>query len=259
MSQLYRDHLRTGKKTRPKVAVVYKSLPQWRRHFFELLKERLDELGVEFVLIYGQPGSIDAAKKDTVELPWAYKVENKILRFHSREVYWQPCLGLLRDVDLVIVEQASKLLVNYVLLTQYLLGLRRLAFWGHGKNFQAHGGNSISEAVKRFVSRRVHWWFAYNELSAMVVRDIGFPANRITSVQNAIDTSGLIEARDKISPEVVEALREDLRLKGENVCIYVGGMYPEKRLGFLLESCERVRKKIPNFEMIFIGSGKDKP
>ena len=245
---------------RKKVAVIYKSLPRYRWRFYELLRERLDELGIEFILIYGQPSPADAAKKDTVEpqLPWTLKIPNKIFRFRSYEVYWQPCLSLLKDVDLVIVEQASKLLVNYVLLVQHLLGLRRLAFWGHGKNFQAHGSRRVSEALKRFASRRVHWWFAYNELSAGVVKSLGFPEERISSVQNAIDTQRLTQIRRRITPEEVEGLKEKLGLKGENTCLYVGGMYPKKRLGFLLEACLLIREEVPDFEMIFIGSGTDK-
>jgi len=34
-------------------------------------------------------------------------------------------------------------------------------------------------------------------------------------------------------------------------------MYPEKRLGFILDVCKVVRESIPDFHMIFIGSGVD--
>ncbi len=76
-------------------------------------------------------------------------------------------------------------LINYVLLTYQLLGVKKLAFWGHGKNLQARGERRISEFVKRLVSRRVHWWFAYNNLSAEIVKKTGFPEDRITVAQNA--------------------------------------------------------------------------
>jgi GT2 family glycosyltransferase len=243
---------------KPRIAVVYRTVPQYRKRFYELLKDRLESSGMDFVLIYGQPGTGDAARRDSVDLPWAFKVRNTIFKVRSRELYWQPCLGLLKDCDLVIVEQASKLLVNYVLLVQNLLGTRKLAFWGHGKNFQARGGNRLSELVKRFVSRRVHWWFAYNDLSAGVVRYLGFPGNRITSVQNAIDTRQLAESRAAVGTAELAALKSDLGLTGENVCLYVGGMYAEKNLAFLLEACHLVRERVPDFEMIFVGSGPDK-
>jgi glycosyltransferase involved in cell wall biosynthesis len=242
---------------KPKVAVVYRSLPQYRRRFYELLRERLDELGIEFVLIYGQPGPTDAAKRDTVELPWAHKVQNKVVRIGSREVYWQPCLGLLRDVDLVIVEQASKLLVNYVLFVYQLLGARRLAFWGHGKNFQEHQASNLSETVKRFMSRKVHWWFAYSDLSARVVTSIGYPADRITVVQNALDARSLIEAHSVVGAQQLAYIRDVIGIEGSNVCIYAGSMYADKRLDFLLKACNLIKKDVSDFEMIFVGAGPD--
>ena len=245
------------RRRRPKAVVVYRALPQYRRRFYELLRERLDEAGVEFVLIYGQPGRADAAKLDTVELPWAHRIRNRVVKIGAREAYWQPCLGLLRDTDLVIVEQASKLLVNYVLFAYQLAGKNKLAFWGHGKNFQQRQASGIAEAVKRYMSRRVHWWFAYNDLSARVVEEIGYPEGRITVVQNALDTQELVRARSEIRAERLDAIRQELGVKGDNVCIYTGAMYAEKRIDLLLEICDMVREDVPDFEMIFVGAGPD--
>lgn len=212
---------------RPKMALVYKSVPQYRRRFYELVRERLHALGVDLVLVYGQPGPNDAAKLDSVDLPWAYKIRNRIFKLGSREVYWQPCLSLLEDVDLVIVEQASKLLVNYVLFVYHLLGIRKLAFWGHGKNFQQHQASNLAETVKRSMSRRVHWWFVYNDLSARVVKAIGYPGDQITVVQNAIDTQSLIKAQSEVSAERLNSLKDTLGVEGTSTCIYTGAMYPK--------------------------------
>ena len=53
------------KRTR-RVAIIYKSMPQYRRRFFELLRDSLSGEAIDLQLIYGQPGAKDAAKKDTV-------------------------------------------------------------------------------------------------------------------------------------------------------------------------------------------------
>jgi glycosyltransferase involved in cell wall biosynthesis len=241
----------------PIVVIIYKNLPQWRRDFFNGLREALAVQGIELRLLYGQPGRRDALKNDTIELDWATKVPSKIWEFGRFELYWQPVLPFLKDADLVIVEQASKLLVNYVLLLQNALSVRKLAFWGHGKNMQATSANRLAEWVKRLVSTRVHWWFAYNEMSTRIVREMGFPAERITSVQNAIDTQSLTRARQALSEAEIAKVRAELGLRGNNIGIYAGGLYPEKRIPFLLEALHLVRAQIPDFEMIFIGSGVD--
>jgi glycosyltransferase involved in cell wall biosynthesis len=242
-----------------KIAIISKTVPIYRRDFYNELRRVLSENKIELLLLYGQPSRRDALKNDTTDIEWAVKVPSKIWEFGRTELYWQPILSYLKDVDLVIVEQASKLLINYVLLLQYWLKVRKLAFWGHGKNFQEKSANRLGEWIKRRVSTRIHWWFAYNEMSALVVREMGFPPERITSVQNAIDTRALTQALENLTLKEIEKTRTDLNLHSANVGIYAGGLYPEKRLSFLLESLHLIRRQIPDFEMIFIGGGVDAP
>lgn len=243
--------------SRPRVAVVYRSLPQYRRRFYELLREELDRRGVELQLIYGDSDAADDAKKDRIDLPWATRIPNRIVRVGSRFLYWQPALRELRGARLVIVEQASKLLLNYVLLLQQAAGRARVAFWGHGRNFQGHTASRLGERVKRTLSRRVWWWFAYNAASARVVRELGFPPGRITDVQNSIDTRALVAARARLGPDDVRAVREALGIRGEHVCIFAGAVYAEKRVDFLLEACARVRAELPGFELVVVGAGPE--
>lgn len=240
-----------------KVAIIYKTIPQYRRDFFNQLQKSLNEEKIKLLLIYGQPSQRDGLKNDTIDLDWALKVPSRIWEVNRYELYWQPVLPYLKDVDLVIVEQASKLLVNYALLMQNWLGLRKLAFWGHGKNFQETSANRFAEWVKRQVSTHVHWWFAYNDMSARVVREMGYPSERITIVQNAVDTHFLAKTYQNLTRAQINQIRRELGLRGENICIYAGGMYPEKRLPFLLESLQLIRRQVPDFEMIFIGGGID--
>ncbi|PFL70511.1 group 1 glycosyl transferase [Priestia megaterium] len=240
-----------------KVTIIQKSLPQYRKPFFNALKEELNKLGIELQLIYGLSNNSEAKKKDTIDLEWANKIENKIIKIGSKELYWQPCLSLLRDSDLIIVEQASKLLVNYILFLQNLLGIKKLCFWGHGKNLDRDNANTIAEKLKSILSNKVHWWFAYNELSKDIVAQLGFCKDKITVVQNAIDTEGLKEAAKKITDKQFIELKEEMGIKGKDICIYTGAMYKQKGLDFLLEAVQEIRKRNSEFEMIFIGAGPD--
>ena len=242
---------------KPRVAVISKSLSHYRKPFFEQLRKRLEECGIEFILIYGEPDESDSSKNDFVEIPWAHKIENKIIHFGEKTFYWQPCLPLLKNVDLVIVEQANKLLINHYLWVLNLLGITKLAFWGHGKNFQASSKDKFSEALKRFTASKVHWWFAYNDLSADIVKFTGFPEQRITVVQNAIDTQFLVEGRTRISSEDLDVFRSKIGIRSRNVAVYVGGIYAEKRITFLLEACRQIKNEVPDFEMIFMGAGSE--
>ena len=239
------------------VTVVYKTLPRYRIPFFEQLRPYLADHNVDFRLVYGDPPPEEREKEDTGHIIWGQYVRNRTLAIGNRRVYWQPCLTLLKDSDLVIVEQASKLLVNYVLLAWQFLGGAKVAFWGHGRNFQTNKVSPIGEAVKMRLSRYAHWCFAYNESSAQAFRCTCFPSDRITVVQNAIDTTTLSRKRTATTETDIQTLRSSLGICGSNIAIFVGGLYAEKRVDFLIEAAKLVRARIPDFELVVLGGGPD--
>lgn len=248
----------TGMK-HPKVAIISKYIPVYRLRFYELLDQCLAKRGVDLLVIYGQPGPRDMKKKDAADFPEGIFVRSQIYSIGNLELYWQPVYSLIKDVDLVIVEQASKLLINYPLWLQNALGIKKMALWGHGKNFQSEIPRLNGEWLKKRISTKVHWWFAYNNMSARVVHGLGYPLERITVVHNAIDTHQLKTSFKDLRDAELDKLRRNLGIMGNHVGLYVGAMYPEKRLGFLLEALLQVRQEINDFEMIFIGSGIDAP
>ena len=239
----------------PVVTVLYRTLPLYRIPFFEALRPHLELRGVRFRIIYGQPASEEESRRDTGEIDWGDSIRNVDFCLGSRRVYWQPCLSLLKDTDLVIVEQASKLLINYFLILKQHVGGPKLAFWGHGKNLMAHRASAIGERIKRIVSPRAHWWFAYNDSSAAMVENMGFPQERITVVQNTIETKSLLARKDATTPSDLEKLRRTVGLKGNNVAVFLGGLYAEKRIDFLLQAARSIRSRIPDFELLVVGAG----
>ena len=118
----------------------------------------------------------------TSSRPWGTARANLVIYGGRHELIWQPCLKEAMNADLVIVEQASRLLVNYALLGLQAARMTKVAFWGHGANLQRHSANALSESVKRVVSRHPHWWFAYTDGCRDRVAGIGYPADRITVV-----------------------------------------------------------------------------
>jgi glycosyltransferase involved in cell wall biosynthesis len=240
-----------------RVVIIQKSLPHYRVPFFDGLRRRLAQEGTELVLVYGQPLGEEAKKDDSVELPWGRRIVNRTIPVRQRLLVWQPVLRHIRTGDLVIVEQASKLLVNYVLLALQRPRKLRVAFWGHGRSINS-SRSRVGEAIKRFVSRQAHWWFAYTARSGDLVTGLPFPTERVTVVQNAIDTDDLADARAGLTADDLDKVRNRLGLRSENVAIFCGALYREKRLEFLLEAAEAVRARMPDFELIVLGAGPDR-
>jgi len=235
---------------RRSVLIIQEHLPHYRVPFFEQLHKDLSAHRVSLQLIFS-PKTRDSLLPGY--LSWALPIP--IYWFGS--LGWQNVLPHVKGVSLVIAPQETKYAVLPLLMFLRRWGGWKFAFWGHGKNFQAIHPNSFSERWKRFLSRRPDWWFAYNYLCARVVEDLGFPKNKTTVVMNSIDTNALIQARDAVTPAQQGELRRELGLFSKNVGIYSGGLYSQKRISFLLQSCRIVRKKIPDFEMMVIGRGPD--
>lgn len=243
---------------RPRVVIVQRYVTHYRVPFYDRLRNLLDARGVDLRLVHGFPRSDGGpGKQDTVAIPWATHIRNRWLTIGPTELLWEPALPYVADADLVIVEQASSRLLNYVLFARQLRGTTRLAFWGHGKNFKPSRASSVGEALKRTMTRRVHWWFAYNRRSAEIVAATGFPRERITDVQNAIDTRGLAAARAELDAADLARLRHELDLPERHVAAFVGGMYREKRLPFLIQAARAVRAELPDFVLLLIGAGPD--
>lgn len=248
----------TGERRR--VAMVISDVRQYRVTFLELLRQLLDDENVALDLIYSVPSGVEGGRGDFVDLPWATRIAQRHIKLAGFEVTWQSALGMTRDADLVIVQQAMRRLLNYLLLArQSLWRGPPVAFWGHGRNFQAtSSAQSVSESLKRRLSRRAHWFFTYNDLTAEVLGEMGYPEERVSVIVNSIDTRSAALARDRVTDAQREMLRDELGLKGDHVGIFVGSMYQEKRLPFLVEAASEVRQRVPDFELICVGSGVDR-
>lgn len=238
-----------------KVLLLQPRCEAYRTQFYECLSAMLARRGVQLQLVYGQSNRNEAIR--TASLPWATEVRNHYLYFGHRFLVWQPVLGYLRGADLIIIHQNSANLVNYPILLLRALGVLRVAFWGHGRCFQAGAKRQIREAIKRWYSRQVDYWFAYTSLSRDVVVRSGFPGDRITVVNNAVDTACLARAYDRASAAEAACVRTQLRIPEESaVALYCGRLYRDKRIEFLFETTELIRRLCPHFHLIIIGEGE---
>ena len=235
-----------------KVIVIQEHLPHYRKQFFDLAREKLERNGVSFDLIHGFARDSRFVHSG---LQWTHQVNIHRL---GPLLWHQDTLSLCLKSDLVIVAQETKYLISHLLQLSSTAGGPKFAFWGHGKNFQAVHENSMAECLKRFLATKVHWWFAYNDLSSRIVADLGFPKERITSVGNAIDTQGLVQARAALDQGALEELKASLGIHSDRVAVYTGGIYSNKRIPFLLEAARQVRAQIPDFHLLVIGDGPER-
>lgn len=240
-----------------KVVIIQRSIKFYRLKFYELLKEKCIKNNIELVLIYGED---DQLTFNDADIDWGIKIKNYNINIFGKKLYYQNIWKHLKGADLIIVEQANKYIINYFLWLMNILKIKRLAFWGHGINFQNDKTllSNISEFFKKQFTKRIHWFFAYTELSKEIVIKMGLSPDKITVINNTISAEDLKKEITKYDEAKLTKIKEEIRIKSNNVCIYVGGMYKEKRLDFLIKALELIKKEISDFEIIFIGDGPDK-
>jgi L-malate glycosyltransferase len=239
---------------RPRVAIVQRAIRQYRVPFFDRLRDDLDRRGIALVVLHNTPDRDDDHRKDVAAPEWAHRLHARTVGLGGKRLLWQSPPPALWQADLVVVEQATQLLLNYLLLLRRHAGGPLVGFWGHGTS-PYRDAHRIGEAVKRWVSGQPDWWFAYTDGVVNRVSAFGFPRDRITSVRNATDTSALAAEVDGVSDEEVERLRRELGAGRGPVGLFVGALVPEKNLDFLVKAGETIREAVPEFELVIAGDG----
>jgi len=241
---------------RYKAVIFQYRLLHYRTALFDRLRAECAKRGIDLRLVHGQASRRESAKQDEGSLPWAHKVENRFWELGARDLVWQPFPADLRDADLVVVMQENRILSNYPLLLSRLWSPRRVAYWGHGVNFQSDAPGGLREKWKQSMLQRVDWWFAYTETSADIVRRAGYPRDRITCLDNAIDNEAFERDLASVTDAQLQAMRAEIEApEGAPAGLFCGSLYPDKRLDYMIEAADRIHAALPAFRLVVIGDG----
>ena len=242
----------------PRVLIVQAELKRYRVPFFTALHTTLEKDGIQLTVAYSNSNDLHALRNDSAELPAPMGQKVKGYWFFKRFLY-QPLWKQIRQADLVIVGPEIKYLINPVLLMMSALGLKTVAFWGLGPNMHP-GRSDVAEWIKKHFFTRVDWWFAYTATISDYLRTRGMPAAKITTVQNATDTAELRQLIKSIPDEEAVAAKETMTgLPSSFVGLYCGLMGSIKALPLLIDAARLVKQRCPEFHLVLIGSGPDRP
>lgn len=238
---------------RYKVVVAQYRLLHYRTELFEKLRSSCAESGIDFCLVHGQPTASELKKRDVGTLDWADVVTNQYINLKGRDVLWQPYPDRHRDASLVVVMQENRLLSNYPWLFWRNGTEAKVAYWGHGRNFQTDSPTGIREKWKKFLVGRVDWWFAYTQKTRDILLADGYPDQRITVLDNAIDNEAFCADLAAVTEMELLSLRH---ISGVGpIGLFCGSLYPDKRIDFMIAVADRIRSEIPSFSLVVIGSG----
>ena len=239
-----------------KVTILQDRLVHYRVGLFENLKDVAAERGISLFLVHGQASPLDKNKRDEGYLDWAVQAKNRWLVVNGHDFLWQSLPHHLLDSDLIIMLQHNRILSNYRLIFGRQRRRWRLAFWGHGKNFQSNNPSGIWEQIKRRLVRSVDWWFTYTPMSVEVIAKAGFDPSRITCLNNAIDTKQFRSDLASITQDEIKALKQQYGIPGQSfVGLFCRSLYPDKKPDIMIEAGKIIKSKIREFHFFVIGGG----
>jgi len=232
-------------------------LSEFRRSFFRRLAEDLDARGITLVVAHGAPYSRDQReRRDVVEIDGAVQLHQLHLWLAGRPLVHKRLGSLVGASDVLVVCQSLRNLELYPLLLRQSAGRGpKIAMWDHGRTY-TRPQSRLEQSLKYALTRRASWFFAYTDGGARAVTEHGFPRQRVTVVQNAIDTAELRQAAETVTERQLALVRAEYGLTPGRTGLFVGALSQSKRLPFLIEAAEEIAGRLPGFRLLIAGAGE---
>lgn len=235
-----------------RVAILQPYVPNYREPLFRALARSAIERDIVVDVYYGEPTGTFKLRSDNSRPGYGTEVRTLTFSWGGRAVRFKNVFPFLRNqYDLIIVEQALGNLEIYPL----LLNRNRtpVALWGHGKTYGSIPG-PFREAAKWSITSRAHWFFAYTPEGAAAVAAHRFPTDRITVLNNSVDTEVLASDIDEVSPHELTDFCQRRSLT-TRTALFIGALEPYKRLDFLIRAASRAHLADPSFRLVVAGAG----
>jgi glycosyltransferase involved in cell wall biosynthesis len=256
----------------PRIAILHQGcVPSYRRAFFERLGQNRSR---DYVVFHGQaePGSGIAAAPP----PFGFQhveVRNRFWRILGRSLVYQPVFLKVAGggFDALVVGHEVKYLANIALILLFRLRGKPVLLWGFGQNLDitkerrsplGRWVGGVVRAAQMRMLRMATDFLAYTSRGAEHAMRSGMERDRVTVLNNTIDTSAEVAAHARAQSLDRAALRRDLGLSPDAVVfLFVGRLNEAKRADALIEAVRALRRRQPEgeeptaVEVLIVGSG----
>jgi len=240
----------------PRVLIIQAQMKHYRIPLFIRLHEILQQDGIELRVAYSAPHGVHNIVRDDGELPpeFGRKVTGHWL---AGKIIYQPLWSEIAHADLVITGHENKYLMNSWLFLLSALQLKTVALWGLGPCME-EDQSRFSHWLREKALTATDWYFGYTSGIVPYLTQHGVAADRITAVQNAVDTTDLRKNLESIRADDIAQEKSRLGIANGPVGIYCGILEPTKHVPFLVEASRLIRQKVPDFQLLIVGSGPDR-
>ncbi|WP_334172706.1 glycosyltransferase [Sinomonas sp.] len=247
----------TGTSHRTKVAIVQPYVPTYRVAFFEGLRARLAEHGIDLTVVADDPDGAQSGRNDAADLPWIEHFSQRRIPVGRRTVRLGTAYGFWKGCDAVVVGHLGSSLDSNLAIALSMFRNLRVGVWGHIGSYVGDA-NPVDAWVERWQIRQAGHVFAYTVGGARLAVELGADPARVTAVMNTIDTTALDDAVESVDDRQA---RELLAAAGEidrgKTFAFIGGLDASKRIGFLADALDRVWDEDPTIRVLVAGRGAE--
>lgn len=241
-----------------KIVLITPILQHYRLTFYEKLSKAEDDFDLH--VFYG-------AKKRDDGRP-SYEGETAFKSYPFREykyrilpfdvVYnWGMFTEIKRiDPDVVIVQGIAGDLSNRRILSWAKRRKKKIIIWacawepGRASGMLLNFKNSL---VSSFF-RKANYFLTYSTHASKYVADMNIDESVIETCYNGIEIDEMVKDSDTIHRKAKE-IRSQYEMDKTVTFLYVGGLIKEKRVPFLVDAYEELRKRYKNTKLLIIGDG----
>lgn len=224
------------------VVVLLPYINSYRVPLLAGLRDRLGSVGIAFQVYSARPSGVDASRADAEQFDGAV-LQQVDLRLGAKHLLLRALPPGWLSADVVVLEHAVKNLESHFILITRRLLRRKTMLWGHGSTI-TEPTSFATRVLQKLMVRLSFGYLAYTAGSAVRAEALGMSPDRVTVLNNSIDSRALATMCDESS-----------RTDGP-VLLYVGGLDGAKRIDRLIRVGAELASRIPDFRLIVGGRGE---
>ncbi|WIB67973.1 glycosyltransferase family 4 protein [Curtobacterium sp. MCBD17_035] len=240
-----------------KIVIVQPYVARYRAPLFTELAGRLTAAGHDLVIATGAPTGAQRHRRDAFRLSDVQHDQRATRSFDLGPLVVRTVgsRGSWRDADVVVVELAAGSIDSMAALLSR--SSRAVGVWGHVGGY-VKVDSTATTRVKRWQVQKADRVLAYSDSGAATAVAWGAKAERVTALQNTVDTAALrtqVLAERGTSPEEI---RSQLGLRPRSaVFAYLGGLDAVKRVDLLADTLDVLHHCGADIELVIGGHGDE--
>ncbi|MCH7887188.1 MAG: glycosyltransferase family 4 protein [Candidatus Marinimicrobia bacterium] len=246
-----------------KVLIAHQStIPHYRVALYQKMEE-LKPKEWEFSVIFDDDKLAHDKffKESVVAEDFNFQIEKATTynrQFFNRSITYQSFILRAWKYDLIIIGNTINN-ISYLIGFLYAIFGKSVAVWWHRHNFSKgnlHGMRNLRENFLLWASKRSKGVFTYTAGVKEYLHEQGLDNEKLFVLSNTIDINEKRRSFNNLQSRRDE-LRESFNLSDKKSLLFVGRLNTAKRLDFLAESFNRLKKKDASYHLSIIGGGDD--